>query len=463
MAIYNPVGWLPYGVTDDSILFQADMKSAASITSNSGTITEIGSGTQTFDSVLGMDVGSSGGYRIQQMTGYADLDYSGQISVEIQKGYICKDDATNGSSGASLASQGYVLSTLPGTGAAQAPVYKTTGGAVGAFLLGGTTNRKWVRGSIDTGTVVNCQIHSLDKDDFVRINVGWWGNHLIIAIDGYIVCAGVLSRGVIANLFNNLYIGSDRGTGGFVDGYYMRNLQVSNRPPMFAIHPDLSSLVMFGDSFVNTTDVTVVDYTTITSPWYDGTGVYQVQRELESRGLFVGNMWGLTCGGHTINDSANSGTATGALQTYRATALAQNPQYVFLRGGTNDANTGTLDANFDTDLKDHITTILGTSGVKGVVVGTVPAIYDDSTKNANVTSVNNYIKALPDWWDTNNPGDTGRVAIADVFNEFGGFNYKDNVYYGQIAGSSDIHPSAYGYKLQSKAYVDALLTIIGNL
>jgi len=463
MAIHSVAGWLPYGVTDESVLFQADMKSAASITANTGTISVLGSGTQTFDSNLGMDVGSSGGYRILQMTGYATLDYSGQISVEVQREYICKDDATNGSTGITLGAQGYVLSTLPGTGSAQAPIYKTTGGAVGSFLLGGTTNKKWVRGSVDTGTTVNCQIHSLGKDDYVRINVGWWGNQLVIAVDGYIVCSSLLNRSTIANLFNNLYICSDRGLSGFVNGYYVRNLQISNRAPMFAVHPDLSSLILFGDSYVNTTDLTVTDYTTITSPWYESTGVYQIQKELESKGLFVGNMWGLTCGGHTINDSANSGTASGALQTYRATALAQNPQYVFLRAGTNDANTTTLDANFDTDLKDHITTILGTTNVKGIVVGTVPAIYNDSTKNSNVTTVNNYINALPDWWDTNNPSDTGRVAIADVFTAFGGFNYPGNVYYGQIIGTGDIHPSAYGYELQSQAYVNALMTMLGTL
>lgn len=272
-----------------------------------------------------------------------------------------------------------------------------------------------------------------------------------------------MSRGAITNVFNNMYIGSDRGLSGFVNGYYMRNLQVSNRAPMFAVHPDLSSVVMFGDSFVNTTNLSVVDYTTVTTPWYESTGVYYIQRALEQKGLFVGNMWSLTCGGYTINDSANSGTATGALQTYRATALAKTPQYVFLRGSTNDANVTTIDASFDTDLKDHVTTILGTSGVKGIVLGTVPAIYSDTTKNSNVTTVNNYIKALPSWWDTNNPGDTGRVAVADVFEAFGGFDYKSNVYYGQIIGTSDIHPSARGYKLMADSYVNALMTMIGNL
>lgn len=142
MAVTNPVGWLPFGSNDDSVLFQADMKSADSITGNTGTITSVGSGTQTFDSKLGMNVGSSGGYRVLQMTGYASLDYSGQISIEVQKEYICRNDATNGSSGDVLAAQGYVLSVLPGTGSAAAPLYKTTGGAVGAFMIGGTTKSR---------------------------------------------------------------------------------------------------------------------------------------------------------------------------------------------------------------------------------------------------------------------------------------------------------------------------------
>jgi len=467
MAVTNPVGWLPFGSDDDSVLFQADCKSAASITGNTGTIASVGTGTQTFDSELGMNVGSNGGYSILQMTGYASLDYSGQISVEVQKEWVCFNDATNGSSGDVLAAQGYVLSATPGTGGAQDFLHKTTGGAIGTFMFGGAANKKWQRGSVDTGTTVNCTVHSAGKGDFIRINVGWWGNMHVLAIDGYIVSAGLLNRGTIANAFNRWYIGSDRGaTAGMVNGRYIRNLQISNRAPMFAVHPDLSSLMLFGDSFVNTTDVTVVDYTTITTPWRESTGVYCIQRELESRGLFPGNMWSLNCGGHTINDSANSAAAAGGLEDYRATALAKNPQYVFLRGGTNDANVDNLDANFDTDLKDHVSTILAQSGVKGIVVGTVPAIYNDTTKDANIRTVNAYINALPSWWDENNPSDTGRVAVADVFTAFGGFDYADlpeDVYYGQVASSSDIHPAAYGYKLMAKAYVDALMTMLGKL
>lgn len=52
--------------------------------------------------------------------------------------------------------------------------------------------------------------------------------------------------------------------------------------------------------------------------------------------------------------------------------------------------------------------------------------------------------------------------MADVFSAFGGFNYGSNLYYGQVISTSDIHPSAYGYHLQAKAYVDALMTMLGK-
>lgn len=436
-------GWLPYGSTDSSVIFQHPLTSAPP------GWTLIGS--PIHDAAKGMNPNGTGGYSKANLTGYATLDYGGQISVEVEKAWACYNDPTNGSVGYTPAAQEYLLSVLAGTGGAQSIIDKTTGGALLGFMNGVSQNKSFTDWKYDGGTTYNVLVHSGPKSDFVRINIGWWGGLagglFVMAIDGHIYAAGLRVAGTNANVFQNIYLGSDRGIGGFMNGYYFRNLQISNRPPAMAVHPKLRRVSVLSDSMFNTDS--------LASVYRDEMASHTFRRYLENLGYRPGDMTVNVNSGYHIHDI---GGGVNAFSSLVAALLANTPQVILFSGGTNDAILGyTIDASWYAELQSLMTSILAGASVQRIVVGKVPSTIASSASGtytaairAAVSAINAYYDQLPAW--------NSKIVIADRYTALGGESPMANTFIGQVDGLNDnLHPAAIGHKLMGECYAKAVV------
>lgn len=433
-------GWLPYGSSDSSVILQLPLTSAPA----GWTVV----GSPVHDSVKGLNPNGNGGYSKTSLTGYAALDYGGQISVEVEKAWACYNDPTNGSSGYTPAAQEYLLSVLAGTGGAQSIIDKTVGGALLGFMNGASQNKSFTDWKYDGGTTYNVLVHSGPKSDFVRINIGWWGGKagglFVMAIDGHIYAAGLRAAGTNANVFQNIYLGSDRGIGGFMNGYYFRNLQISTRPPAMAVHPKLRRVSVLSDSLFNTDS--------LASVYRDEMASHTFRRYLENLGYRPGDMTVDVNSGYHVHDASVGNIFSSRV----ATLLANNPQVVLFRGGTNDVILGyTINAAWYAELQSLMTSILAGTSVERIVVGKVPSTIASSASGtytaatrAAVSAINAYYDQLPAW--------NSKIVVADVYSALGGESPARGTFIGQVDGANDnLHCAAVGHKLMGECYAKA--------
>lgn len=438
MSITNPCGWLPYGSSDESVIFQHSLTTAPT----GWTII----GSPIHDSVLGLNPNGNGGYSKANLTGYANLDFGGQVSVEVQKDWICYNDPTNGSFGLLPGVYQYVISMLATVGGAQGVLAKSTGGALLAFINGSITDRSFIDWKYDAATINNILVHSSGKSDFVRINVGWWGGLqdgiVVLAVDGHILGAKLRTGPTHSGVFANTYLGSDRGVGGFINGYYMRNVQISTRSPMMPAHPRLSVVSVLSDSMFTTDG--------LASVFRDEMSSHTFRRYLENSGFRPEKMTVDVNAGYTI------GTAGTSLSTRVAALLANSPTIVLFRGGTNDVILGdTINEAWNTGLQNLMTSILAGTSVEKIIIGTVPTTYGaknsghyTDARRASRDAVNSYINALPSW--------NSKIVVAHV-NGAWGDPPPNNTTIGQLNGLlNDLHAAALGHKIMGEAYAKAL-------
>jgi len=471
--ITNPNGWLPYGSADDSIIFQHALTTAlvpADI-ADLGSTLNIGSTALTWDahgSVLhgkalthhatyGMkavdstDGTTEVGYRIDAIG--TKLDDCGQISFEIERAFLCEDNSTYGTSGFVPAANQFAMSYSPTTGSAGGIGVKSTAEAFfgsGAVLSGLATS-----------------IHSPGKSDFVTINFGWSGGRVggtcWMAIDGQVVDYATRNAATLASAFATLYLGCDRGTAdSFMDGHYMRNLQISTRPPMFAIHPLLSHVGMISDSILNSDDVINGNYKDVVSSW-------TVRRELAKRGLHCGTVTVTTDGGARMDNSVDGGT-TDYIKTQLTTLLALRPNIVVIRGGTNDAIAGRCSQSTWQDaVTDYITDCMAVTSVRRVIFLGIPSWVGNTAQNTATFQIERAtgetkIQAAVDAWRAANPSDTRDVLFVDsIYDYLGGESPAAGTFIGQVSGLyTDGHLSGYGHYLHGKKIADAIMSTLST-
>jgi lysophospholipase L1-like esterase len=449
-------GWLPYGSDDPSVVFAHPLTReivAADIAGKWTTLSKVGSGnTPTHHATLGMLAVDSGGvdagYRFQTAaTQVSDLDFGGQISYEVQRAYACMNDADNGTVGYIPATDQTVLSARTTGGAnLSAMGRKRTDGRFSVLLSSLFSHAFEFKDFILGGALNTCRIHSDGKDEFVLVNIGWWGGmnggQFVMAVNGMPV--GGNTQGFTAastGRFGDFYIGSYiQNAGTFANGGYIRNLQIAKRPPVFPTHPQLRSVATLSDSLINPFSIDTFRG--------DNCLHYSLLREIYKGGVRQG----------TINISQNSGytitTIATQLETKAQTIIDFNPDTVIIMGGTNDAGIDTsayVGSTFTSEYRDLLEQLF--FGVAKTTRTTISQIFcctplprlDAATNSAlsgNALDVRTRIAALPAWWDATWGASygNGRVKVIDIFQSFG----SSHGIMADLAISPDgLHPTNY--------------------
>lgn len=458
MARYGARTFLPYGVDDDSIIFRSPLTSEASFTSpeigtaNSFTA-NITSGV--FDAVKGFNAKGDSNLSINQLTNYADLDNAGQISFELQTEWVCTYDPTNGSHGfLPVASQEQMLTISPGTGADDILLYRNKIGnqAYMACWFNGMViaTPDYYKDFKQQGGAQTCYVHSGNKGEWVTINIGWSGGpeggEIMVSIDGLPYSGDKRNNGTDANLFQNIFIGSSPTSTSFVQDHYIRNLQISTRPPSRTVNKLVRKIAVLSDSMFEIDDFTSVRRDAISS--------MALRRRMQANGFSIGDLSVDVNSGYTID-------TTGSNDLFDATNMTalenQRASIVVIRGGTNDViQELTIDSTWFTNFKTQLTTILGWDATEAIVVSSVPgqsvcnSVAHNATRQANLLQINDYMSQLPAW--------NSKVYFHDAYTELGGESPADDVFLGQELGNNNnVHFAGKGHEINGTGLADFIL------
>jgi L-fucose mutarotase/ribose pyranase (RbsD/FucU family) len=403
-------GWVPYGSDDEDILVQHPLNTShadilAYFTANASSVVyrnSAGTGSPVptdVDATLGLKT-ETGGYIATQPGGvsrYTQCDMGYQISLDIEARFLTSNYPEHGSGNYNPANN------------TECPIALMIGSGGGNMNI--TRHSSIVNTRLWSATLasVSFGLHAMSHGDYIRLNIGYFpgtkGGRFIIALDGRIMgeAAGTdtAARSLLANSLN---IGSGFN-GGWPFPYYVKNVQLVARSPMFNVHPQFRKVLHIGDSFTTPDPATV--------PYGDKVPFTSFERYLNQRNLFIGNnyangtpaapeagTWTVAIGGGTIDD-----TASGAnLSDYIASACqVQQPSFVCLFGGVNDTRNSTAgpeqplsdftDGTWETAYKTRLDEIIDNSpsDVK-IAITTVPHYVADVSLYA---SIDQYMAAYP--------------------------------------------------------------------
>lgn len=457
----SATGIIPFGSNDPAVLVQSSMTSAASVAEVPG-----GSvvGSPEFDAIKGLRPDANGGALFQGT--YPNTRSEGQLSIEVERTFIAQPspDAISGGVGGS---EGYDhladgwLQFIDARAADDASI---------AAL--GLTKLAAVGGGMYQTTFIGKGVHSAGKSDFVRVTLSWSGNVCELYVDGLlhnsitIPPEGASGRVDIAKIA----VGYSPPGSFRVRNFYFRNLVLANRPVNFATHPQLSKVVIYGDSFASQTNPYLIG-----STHFDATAGYQLIRDMNNRGMSIGQLLLKDYSGQVLNKSPSAGQASFQLGLNRfggtddklTDVVNANADYVIIMGGTNDATgdaagRGTVSASFAADLLSMCRAILNNAHTKGVIVQTIMsakgnAAYASPVYDANVAAINASILALPAVWDSAYAAENGKVKVVDTFTATGGEGAAPNMIKGTLTGAlDDLHPAAFASVISANLLADAL-------
>jgi lysophospholipase L1-like esterase len=452
--------WLPYGSTDPSVLLQhpltSDPLSYFRSKAGGSTKKQLQGGTTVnvpdnttflFDPVLGFCPEAKNEFYLPNLTGYQNLDYGGQISFEVSRAWLANNENASpnwpNSSGYIPASNEFFLSALATTGGAQTIIRKYTTGGADAYL---------------SSTDLPFYVSSQGKGDFVRVNIGWNGGRVggkfWVAIDDALVSSVTRNSSTLSGMFANFYLGSDRGVAGSYanTGYYIRNLQISNKAPVFTYHPRAGSIAILSDSTANTGDV-------IYGSYRDAVTSCSMQRRL-SRQRNLDSVVPIVSvnGGYRIDNSAPGQY----LRDQLPAVLATKPTVVVIMGGTNDAaGSRCSQSTWQAAVADYINDCFATDYVKMVVLAAPMTLTYASAYTAyegEVLIAKTKMQAAAYAWRAANPTDPRKVVVADRYTALGGTNPPPGTFIGQVDGLSDnLHCSGLGHVLQGYCIADAII------
>lgn len=150
--------------------------------------------------------------------------------------------------------------------------------------------------------------------------------------------------------------------------------------------------------------------------------------------------------------------------------LAENPQIVIYKGGTNDCLDGALADDFESSLKSHMLQILTHASVRALIICTVPSLYhnpayDEAQYLAATDAANELIRSLPGWWDRLYPTRAGRLLVVDTWVALGGDEPDERNYYGVLRDpdTSDIHVAGRGHRIEADLLLDKVIDVMRTL
>lgn len=309
------VGILPFGSGDSSVIFEHDLKSAlvdSDVTAYWSSLL-VGSAAlgwdapgdathlPTHDPELGLKQVSSSdgstevGYRFNNGGSDAtliDLSNSGCMMFEIEAAAIDEYSATYNDT---VFSQASTVEPISGhNGSTQMRLLRRQTNGTNIFypwckrVTASQMDRDFGGWNLAVASVNDPMIYANMKGRgrFVRIIVAWNGAMGYLAVedpgvDGPIIISWSQRDSVIGtNAFQNLYLAGFTGVAGtFLSRYYMRNLTISNKFPVFALSKKYPKVLGASDS--------MIDYYAVTSERAGGvnTSQFGIQRAFHARGL----------------------------------------------------------------------------------------------------------------------------------------------------------------------------------
>lgn len=458
------IGWLPYGSDHPSVLYAHPLTYAPNNTTIPSTsVAVLGSGTQTHDSVRGMLAGTSGGYKVTGLTNHDNCNSGGwQMTLEVERDWLCYNG--DGSVGhVPSATEDFGL--IYGFGGPQI-LTKSTIMRINGSMCGTALDAEWKgHGAVNNALNWNPEIGSFGKGDFVRVNIGFWGNQnggiWAMAIDGFIVKAAETSYTANpVDFFNVFDLGKSSGG---IANHYVRNVQLASSAPVFPVIPKLSSVMFFGDSYnaVDTGSGTGAIFTKLrkissafnmaeaNNAVFDCHPLYEAMRVLEKNNLFIGDDYCLPYHGSATDGLIDSAGI--------ALALTKRPKGIVYSAGVNDAVAGRTAAQVSATLQSQFVTLFA-GGVQWLVMPTIPSIQNNSSYAAstyadNVDAVNNGIKDAISTYTAANP--THKIVggnDCDVFTAFGGHSFNTAYYF-----TNSVHPGALGCVIRGRLIGHAII------
>ncbi len=462
-SIADSNGIIGFGSSDPSVVLQSSLTSPASVTAVSGgSIT----GSPSFDPVNGMLPGTTGGaYFNGKLFNTAD---AGQLSIEVQRTLISQpspDQISGGIGG----SQGF--NHLAGGWLTLLSIDSANGAPFGGV---GLTDLAALGGGCAQSGFIGLGIHSAGKSDFVRVTLSWSGDTCDLYVDGLL--ENTVSGTAAGVDVGEIAVGYSPPDSYREQNYYIRDLVLSNQPVRFPVHPQLSTVVIYGDSFASQANPYVIG-----STHFDATAGFQLIRDMNNAGMSIGRVILKDYPGQVLNKHPDTNQTSFQLGTNRFGGTADkltdvvnaNADYVIIMGGTNDATgdaaeRGAVAPSFAADLLSMCRTILDNPQTKGIIVQTLMsakgnATYATPTYVANVAAVNAIIRALPSTWDSTYPGETKKIKVVDTFTATGGESAAPDMENGTLTGAlNDLHPAAFASVISGNLIAGALQSFLAT-
>jgi hypothetical protein len=462
-SIADGNGIIAFGSSDASVVLQSSLTSPVSVTAVSGgSIT----GSPSFDPVNGMLPGATGGAYFNGK--FPDTANAGQLSIEVQRTLISQPSpdqisgGIGGSQGFNHLADGWL--TLVNVDSANGAPFAGLG-LTDLAALGG--------GCAQTG-FIGLGVHSAGKSDFVRVTLSWSGNTCDLYVDGLL--ENTVSGTAAGMDVGEIAVGYSPPESYREQQYYIRNLVLSNQPVRFPVHPQLSTVVIYGDSFASQANPYVIG-----STHFDSTAGFQLIRDMNNAGMSIGQLILKDYAGQVLNKHPDTNQTSFQLGTNRFGGTAEkltdvvnaNADYVIIMGGSNDATgdaaeRGAVAPSFAADLLSMCRTILNNPRTKGIIVQTLMSAKGNSTYAtptyvANVAAVNAIIGALPGTWNSTYPGEMGKIKVVDTFTATGGESAAPNMENGTLTGAlNDLHPAAFASVISGNLIAGALQSFLAT-
>ena len=466
----GPVGLLPYGSTDSSVIFRRNLlarpTAAGTVAGDVGTCTVVDEGSgASYDPVAGLYNIGTNAVILSAINGssaaMAALAGGGQIRFEVPTAWMaCSNAISQGSSGGNVHGGEYAI-CLRGNPYIN-PNYSHT-------FASASSNATEALAGYGTNVTSSGAFFSdaIGQSGYTPIVMALRGNKVETYANG--VLLNTLTKpNTILLPFDSIVLGRYAGGGGNLNVGRIRNLQISNKPVTFSVPRNLSSVAVFGDSYANATNI------------YQAAS-YNLEKTMTMRSVLnaVGWDWGAynsyDYGGRRVIGSDGTWRTADSAATYLApncaTMLAARPSVVIFQAGANDLSQADSmsQANFTTSLRGFVEQCFGLNGnaatdTRKIILCTTPwapASPDAAQavlRKPDITKIFSAAMSIPAWFNTTYPSRAGDVSVCDSFTAFGGFNpvspYWDS---GDL-----IHPSPRGRYIMGTAWGNAALLLVNT-
>lgn len=432
-------GWLRYGDAEGVVLRHSLQHSLAQVDADEllpyTTVTYQGAGIEpVFDAVKGMSCrgvnGSAVNPRLSTPTAAmpASIKEGGQLSMEVSTAWVAmyNDGLGRGTQGYQPSVTEYLLRGESIGTVTYAWITKMANGGFQA-MMGPNANQKnsysFALTDLNPAAGTFNKVNSVGKGEYTTLNLGWTGGEngglFFLAVDGMLWTGNYRVRdgASTSNMFEFLHIGGLSGNQvvglNSAEPLWLRNLQISTAPPVFATPAALRQVYVLSDSIFDVADLNALVY--------DAASVHTLRRYINQRGVKFG--------GIVVDENAGYSISTlGTQLKSKITALINaQPSTVILNGGTNDLGNAGWPGDFTTEYRDLLEQIFfGTSKTGRTTVqlallnGPPPRGAPADVRETQHEQCRQYIKDVVSWWDSTYPSLAGRVVYVDIFGGLGG-------------------------------------------